>query len=76
MIKSLNYAGSKRSLNKGDGRHWLIPYVAINLDGADVPIRGQPKQGLGRNVVAIGEVVGLGDRNRLQRSGRITRLND
>lgn len=63
-------------LDRDDGRRWLIPYVAINLDGADVQIREQQKQGLGRNEVAIGEVVGFIDRNQQQRSGRITRLND
>lgn len=63
-------------LDKDDGRRWLIPYVAINLDGADVQIREQPRQGLGRNEVAIGDVLGFVDRNQLQRSGRVIRLND
>jgi len=57
-------------------KRWLIPYAAINLDGADVEIREQPPQGLGRNAVAIGDVVGFVDRNHQQRSGRIVRLND
>jgi hypothetical protein len=26
-------------LDRDDGKRWLIPYVAINLDGADVQIR-------------------------------------
>ena len=43
-------------------KRWLISYVAINLDGADVEIREQPKQGLGRNEVAIGDLVGFVDR--------------
>lgn len=55
---------------------WLISYAAINLDGADVEIREKPQQGLGRNEVGIGEVVGFLDRNHQQRSGRILRLND
>jgi hypothetical protein len=63
-------------LDKDDGRRWLIAYAAINLDGADIQIREQPKQGLGRNEVAVGEVVGFVDRNQHQRSGRIIRLND
>lgn len=63
-------------LDKDDGRRWLIPYVAINLDGADVEIREQKQQGLGRNEVAVGDVVGFVDRNQQQRSGRIIRLND
>lgn len=55
---------------------WLISYAAINLDGADVEIREKPRQGLGRNEVATGDVVGFMDRNHQQRSGRILRLND
>lgn len=63
-------------LDKDDGRRWLISYGAINLDGADVGIREQKQQGLGRNEVTIGEVVGFVDRDQQQRSGRIIRLND
>ena len=57
-------------------KRWLISYAAINLDGADVEIREQPPQGLGRNEIGIGDVVGFIDRNHQQRSGRIVRLND
>jgi len=57
-------------------KRWLISYAAINLDGADVEIRERPKRGLGRNEVAIGEMVGFVDREQQQRSGRIVRLND
>jgi len=63
-------------LDQEDGRRWLISYAAINLDGTDVQIREQPRQGLGRNEVAIGDAVGFVDRNQQQRSGRIIRLND
>lgn len=57
-------------------KRWLISYAAVNLDGADVEIRERPQQGLGRNEVAVGDVVGFLDRNHQQRSGRIVRLND
>jgi hypothetical protein len=57
-------------------KRWLISYAAINLDGADIEIRENPKQGLGRNSVAIGDVVGFVDRHQQQRRGQITRLND
>ena len=57
-------------------KRWLISYAAINLDGADIEIREKPRQGLGRNEVATGDMVGFMDRNRQQRSGRILRLND
>ena len=63
-------------LDQDDGKHWLIPYVAINLDGSDVEIREQSIQGLGRNEVAVGDVVGFIDRNQQQRSGQVIRLND
>jgi len=57
-------------------KRWLISYAAINLEGADVEIREKPRQGLGRNEVATGDVVGFMDRDHQQRSGRILRLND
>lgn len=57
-------------------KRWLISYAAINLDGADVEIREKPRKGLGRNEVAIGDVVGFMDRNHHQRSGQILRLNE
>lgn len=63
-------------LDMDDGRRWLIPYVAINLDGADIQIREQPRRGLGRNEVAVGDMLGFVDRNQQQRSGRVIRLND
>ena len=63
-------------LDQDDGKRWLIPYVAINLDGSDVEIREQSVQGLGRNEVSVGDVVGFIDRNQQQRSGQIIRLND
>lgn len=50
--------------------------LTINLDGADIEIREQPRHGLGRNEVAIGDVVGFVDRDHQQRSGQIIRLND
>ena len=49
-------------LDMNDARRWLISYAAINLDGSDVQIREQKVQGLGRNEVAIGDVVGFIDR--------------
>lgn len=63
-------------LDQDDGRRWLIPYVAINLDGTDVQIREQSHQGLGRNEVAVGDVLGFVGHDQQQRSGRVVRLND
>lgn len=63
-------------LDKTTGQRWLISYAAINLDGADVDIRERPRQGLGRNEVAIGDWVGFVGRDNKERSGRVIRLND
>ena len=63
-------------LDMNDSRRWLISYAAINLDGSDVQIRESKTQGLGRNEVAIGDVVGFVDRDQNQRTGTIIRLND
>ena len=63
-------------LDKTINQRWLISYAAINLDGADVEIREKPRQGLGRNEVAIGDRVGFVGRDHKERSGRIIRLND
>ena len=63
-------------LDMDDARRWLISYAAINLDGSDVQIREQRAQGLGRNEVAMGDVVGFVDRDQNQRTGKIIRLND
>lgn len=57
-------------------KRWLISYAAVNLDGVDIAIREKSKQGLGRNEVAVGDIVGFLDRDHQQRSGRIVRLND
>jgi hypothetical protein len=60
----------------GDGKDWLIEFPSINLDCADVRIREQVRHGLGRNELAVGDVVGFLDREQQQRTGRILRLND
>ena len=63
-------------LDMDDARRWLISYAAINLDGSDVQIRENKAQGLGRNEVAMGDMVGFVDRDHNQRTGKIIRLND
>ncbi len=63
-------------LDSDDARRWLISYAAINLDGSDVQIRENKTQGLGRNEIAVGDVVGFVDRDQNQRTGKIIRLND
>lgn len=63
-------------LDLADTKRWLISYAAINLDGSDVEIRENKAQGLGRNEVAIGDVVGFVDRDQNQCTGKVIRLND
>ncbi|KIN92336.1 MULTISPECIES: hypothetical protein [Thauera] len=63
-------------LDTATGQRWLIPYAAINPDGADVDIREKPRQGLGRNEVAIGDRVGFVGRDQQVRSGCVIRLDD
>ena len=63
-------------LDLDDAVRWVLSYAAINLDGADVEIREHKPQGLGRNEVALGDVVGFLDREQQQRTGKVIRLND
>jgi hypothetical protein len=63
-------------LDANDARRWLISYAAINLDDSDVQIRENKTQGLGRNEVTLGDVVGFVDRDQRQHTGKIIRLND
>ena len=63
-------------LDLDNAERWILSYACINLDGADVQIREHKPRGLGRNEVAIGQVVGFLDREQQQRTGQIIRLND
>lgn len=63
-------------LDLEDNLRWVLSYAAINLDGADVQIREQKPQGLGRNEVALGDMVGFVGRDQQQRTGKVIRLND
>lgn len=60
----------------GTGKHWLIAYTAINLDGLDVTVRDNPHKGLSRHEVSLGDTVGFLDHEHRQRSGQVVRLND
>jgi hypothetical protein len=63
-------------IDRDDGKRWLIEFASINLGGADVQIRQTMQRGLGRNEIAVGQIVGYIDRNGKQRSGQVIRLND
>ena len=59
-----------------DGRRWLIYFCTINVDGLDVQVREQVAKGLGRNEISAGQTLGFVDRDGLERSGIVLRLND
>ena len=63
-------------LDLDDSRRWIISYACINLNGSDIQIREHKSKGLGRNEVAIGDVVSFVSRNQQQLTGKIIRLND
>lgn len=54
---------------------WDIPLCAINVRGVDTSISEQQKQGLTKNELHVGEVVGFVDRSGIERSGKVIRLN-
>lgn len=62
-------------LDRESGTRFLIDYAAINLDGIDAIIREHTERGLGRQEIAVGDLVGFQDRDGRQRHGRVTRLN-
>lgn len=57
-------------------KRWLMHYASINVDNADVQIREQVRRGLGRNEVAVGDVLVFIDRDQQERSGTVLRLHD
>ena len=62
-------------LDREAATHFLIDYAAINLDGADAVIRERTERGIGRQEIAVGDLVGFQDRDGRQRHGTVARLN-
>jgi hypothetical protein len=58
-----------------DGKQWDIPYYAINIHNVAVGIIENTPRGLGRNEIAVGELVGFHDKEGYDRYGRVLRLN-
>jgi len=62
--------------NLDDGKHWSIPYYAINIHNVDTTIvERRKKQGLARTEISIGETVGFVDRENNEQYGKVVRLN-
>lgn len=57
-------------------QQWILHYASINLNGADTAIQEKVSQGLSRQAVAVGDIVGFHDREHQQRHGVVVRLND
>lgn len=55
---------------------YLIPYVAINVEGLDTRIQETPSKVFGANELSVGDLVGFRDHSYRERTGQITRLND
>jgi len=62
-------------LDRQTSTNFLIDYAAINLDGADTAIRERTDHGIGRQEIAVGDLVGFQDRDGRQRHGKVLRLN-
>ena len=62
-----------RHLN--DGRCWKIPLCAINLQGVDTQIVHSQREGLSKNELSVGDIVGFVDRSGIEQYGKVIRLN-
>ncbi len=61
--------------NHHDKKHWRLPFYMINIHQIDTKINEGNKQGLGRNEVAVDDLVGFLDRDNRERYGTVIRLN-
>ncbi len=61
--------------NHHDKKCWRLPFYMINIHQIDTKINEGTKQGLGRNEVAVGDLVGFLDRDNRERYGTVIRLN-
>ncbi len=61
--------------NHHDKKCWRLPFYMINIHQIDTKINEGTKQGLGRNEVAVDDLVGFLDRDNHERYGTVIRLN-
>jgi len=61
--------------NTRDGRCWQISLCAINLQGRDTDIELTKPEGLTKNELRVGDIVGFGDRTGTEQHGTVVRLN-
>ena len=59
-----------------DQKKWNIPCYCINLENVNTEIQqNTAKQGLSRNQLKVGDMVGFYDRDNQQRYAKVTKLN-
>lgn len=61
--------------NLHDRRRWNLAFFYINIDKRDATIRVNPKKGIDRNTLKVGDSVGFQDRNNNELVGKVTKLN-
>lgn len=62
--------------NKGDLKHWILPFHMINIEDVPVDLNRRDKAGgMDRHEVRVGDMVGFTDRDNHNRRGKILRLN-
>ena len=61
--------------NLNDGKRWQIPLCAINLQCRNTDIVQSQTEGLGKNELNVGDIVGFIDRSGTEQHGRVVRLN-
>lgn len=61
--------------NLDDGESWRIPFYMIDLDGKDVQITANPRRGLDRNSLKVGDRVAYRSREGRECYGEVVKLN-
>jgi hypothetical protein len=62
--------------NLGDGKPWLIPFYAVNLDEVETDLRAAPwHNALDRSSLKVGDQIGFRDRQNQDKDGQVIALN-
>ncbi len=62
--------------NLGDGKPWLIPFCAVNIDEVETDLRTAPGHtALDRSSLNVGDHIGFRDRQNQDKYGQVIALN-
>ena len=62
--------------NLGDGKPWLIPFCAVNIDEVEIDLRtALGSQALDRSRLKVGDQIGFRDRQNQDKYGQVLALN-